>query len=576
MIQAKKLLSIAITAATAVFAVNQAQAASLMQVYNQALKSDPTFKQARTAWLSAKENLPIAEANLLPTINLTGGVARNYAFAKLAPNNGYYNSTTYGLTINEPLFNMANWAGIRSAGAAVKAATATYMAAAQDLMQRTASAYFAVLKAADQLHYTITQKNAVWQQLETSRQQYKVGLIAITPVYDAQASYDTAIANEISDRNALDNAIENLRAITGHEYKSLQGLKGQVPLYIPQPKNINSWVNIALQQNYGLQSQIYQVQADKETISQTAAGRYPTINAQGSYTVTNNGNYGRVAHPNTEAGQIGLSLNFPIYQGGLVTASTKQAEYNYLNSSATLEFDHRDVINKTRQAYLAVVAGISGIKADHQSVISNENSLQSTKAGYVVGTRTMVDVLQSLSQLTQAQKSYSQDQYNYISSLITLKEQAGTLGIKDLEKINSWLKGHTKLVKSTFNNSYTPSKPSVNPLKAHVSPKRKAHHNDQAPVKSTSAVHDGYGIQVYASKTKADAIHFAQQHKLNPVHIQQAQVDGKTWYKVIVGDYSNTHKAQAALRQLPNNLRALDPWVVSIQSSKATTLPKPV
>jgi outer membrane protein len=557
-----------------------ASAANLVQVYNQALKSDPTFKQAHATFLSTKENLPIAEANLFPTLDLTAGVNRNYGHAKGGLTNGYYNNTSYGLTVNEPLFNMANWAGISSAKAAVKSATATYMAAAQNLMVRTAKSYFAVLQAADQLRYTIAQKNSVYRQLVTSRQKYKVGLIAVTPVYDAQASYDTAVANEITDRNALDNAIENLRAITGKEYSTLSELGKQVPLYIPQPTNINSWVSIALTQNYALKAQEYQLQADHELIEQSADARYPTIAAQASAQAMNYGNFHQVRRPNTVAGAIGLSLDFPVYQGGLITANTRQAEYNYLNSSATLELQHRTIVNQTRQSYLAVVAGISGIKADNQSVISNQNSMKATKAGYVVGTRTMVDVLQALSSLYQAQKSYSQDQYNYINSLINLKSQAGTLSVKDITQINKWLTKSTKLIKKPFNNTYTPAQPKIAPLRHNESrPARnpmppKPHRTRAAKIVKASEG-GSFTIQLFAGKTYGQASAFINQHHIMNAEVVEASVNGTAWFKVVTGRYTTHTAATTAIKHLPASLKTMQPWVTR-ESTSVKAAPKKV
>lgn len=546
-----------------------ALSANLVQVYQDALSSDPSFKVAQATWQSAKQALPIAKANLFPTIDLTGGLKRNYQNLKGGGTNGHYNSTNYGLSITEPLFNMANWASIRSADASVKAATATYIAAQQDLIYRTAKAYFAVLQASDELRYTVAQKKAVYQQLETSRQKYKVGLIAITPVYDAQASFDTAIANEISDRNALDNALENLRAITGILYTKMSSLRDQVPLLKPNPKNIDAWVKEALAQNYSLSAQKFQVQASRETVKKNAAARYPTINATGSFTATNNGNYAQVEKANSRTGTIGLALDFPAYQGGLVTATTKQAEYNYLNASSTLEFDHRDVLNQTRQAYLGVIAGISSVQADRQSVISNQNSMKATNAGYTVGTRTMVDVLQALSELYSAQKIYSNDQYTYIINLLTLKKEAGTLGLADLTQINQWLK-KTKVFKNHNVNNTTPARPATPVEKQFTQPTKKR--SPKPKVQKSAQLSSGYAIQLAASKTLDRANQLASRYRAGRIHprVIKETINGKTWYKVVIGQYTTKQAANNSISSLPERIRTLRPWAVSTPATSAT------
>ena len=423
--------------------VAAANAASLVQVYRQAQLQDPTFQQAEATWMAARENLPIAQAAYLPQLALTGAAQENYTdnspVQSQTNTNGSSRSYSYGITLTQPIFNVSSWMAIRSARAQVKAAFATYNAAAQDLMVRTATAYFAVLQAYDQLRFTLANKRAVYRQLETAREKFKVGLIAITGVYDAQSSYDQAIATEITDRNNLYNQIENLRAITGVHYFALRGLQRRVPLIRPQPDNINEWVGIARAQNFQIKAQQYNVISARQTINQQSAGWMPQLNAVGSWTQTSSSNFSKSPNTTARTGFLGVQLNVPLYQGGLVRAETSQARANYAGASAQLESDYRSVVSDTRQSYLGVISGISQIRADAQAIKSAQNALEATKAGYVVGTRTIVDVLDDLTTLTQAQQQFANDQYAYILNIIRLKQAAGTLSFRDLHEINSWL-----------------------------------------------------------------------------------------------------------------------------------------
>src|SRR3989338_7564159 len=212
-----------------------AYADDLMQVYQQATQNDPTFAQAQATWMQQKEALPLAEAGLFPTVDITGSGGYYYSNGTSSP---YYRQTGAGATLTQPLFNIQNWENIDSASYSVKAATATYSAAAQNLMQRVATAYFTVLTDSSTLEYDQAEKQSLLSQLITSRQKYKVGLIAITSVYQVQSQYDSTVAQEISDRNQLQNDVENLRAITNTDYNSLKGLAKQAPLFTPSPTDI--------------------------------------------------------------------------------------------------------------------------------------------------------------------------------------------------------------------------------------------------------------------------------------------------------------------------------------------------
>ncbi len=424
------------------FAFSSANAVDLMQVYRQALRSDPIFAQAQSTWQSQKMRLPIAEAGYLPQVSIAANSTRDYLKTNPSSllNTGVSSySWQYGYTLNasQSIFNFPVWAQIRGADATVKAATASYLAAQQSLMQRTATGYFNVLNAYDQLRYKIANKRAVWQQYVTARQQFQVGLIAITDEYDARSNYDQVVAQQVAAQNNLNIQLEALRQLTGQNYISLKGLGKHLPLISPQPNNIDRWVTIANQQNYLLKAQNYTVIAAMETIKQQAAGDYPTLGVQGSY--GENHTVDNALDTANDTGSLGLNLSYAPIQGGLVIASTKQARYNYATASGLLEQTHRQVVNAARSSFLSVLSDVSQIKADKQSIISAHNAVQTTEAGFKVGTRTMVDVLSALTRLYQAQQQYATDQYSYINNLIALKAAAGTLSVSDLQQINHWL-----------------------------------------------------------------------------------------------------------------------------------------
>ena len=413
-------------------------AVSLTDVYQQALVSDPTFKAARSQWFADRENLPIKRSILFPQISATGGFSRNYASS--GNNNHYNNQSAFSLNLSQSLFNFGNWANIMSAQAIVKKAEVTFLAAAEDLLLRTATAYFRVLRSKDVLSYTKANKEALANTLNQTKHKYDVGLIAIVDLENARADYDNAIAEEIAAKNDLADKLEQLNAITGVRYSNLDPVKTNFPLLSPQPADINRWARTAEQQNFDLAAARYAAIAARENIKIQNAGHLPVLNATGGYTYNhsdNNPNYNTATKQHQAS--AGLNLELPIFQGGYVLASAKQANYQYQTALANQEIKHRSTTSSTRQAYLNVLSGVSKIKANKQAIKSANNSLRATKAGYEVGTRTMVDVLQAQAKLYDRQKEFATSQYEYIIQLLTLKQLAGILDANDLVQINSWL-----------------------------------------------------------------------------------------------------------------------------------------
>lgn len=418
-------------------------AEDLMDIYRQALQSDPTFKQAIAQHLSSREALPQGIAVILPNLSLAANTMGNKTSTSAplpeASGTDHFNTHGYTLTLTQPVVNFSYWLRALQAGAIVKQANATFGAAAQDLILRVANAYFAVLQSEDDLQFIRAEKKATAKQLDQAKQRYDVGLEAITTVYEAQASYDSTVAQEIAAENSLNTSHEELREITGQYYPQLAKLKQDLPLLKPQPHDSEQWVAAANKQNLTLQAARYGVDSARQNVKANYANHLPIINAIGTYEDAQGFSQNAGGTTDTETSTIGLQLSVPLFQGGLVTSQTRQARYNYQATAAGMDATYRNVVASTREQYNNVIAGISKIKADKQAVLSNQSSLESTNEAYRVGTRTIVDVLLAQENLLQARRVYAQDQYAYLISTLTLKQMAGTLNENDLKQINTWL-----------------------------------------------------------------------------------------------------------------------------------------
>lgn len=420
-------------------------APDLIDVYQQALANDPIYKQAYSTYMAAREAEPQAYSRLLPEVLGTGFLNRN-RIDSTNPDPVFnvrqqFTQWNYTLTITQPVFNVSLWKLEKEASQKVKQAQATFFAASQDLMLRTAKAYFTVLEAKDNLRYARAKERANKRQMDQALQRFKVGLDAITSVYEAQAAYDLSTAEVITEKNNLVNQYENLKKLTNHTYEELDTLKdNHVPLITPEPVNVDDWVSTSLNQNYGLIAASLAKESARTNISVQNAGHLPTIDVQGRVLDTNTTATAGVAGTDTKEQSIGLRINFPIYQGGLVVSQTRQAVYEFQTAREKYEESYRDTIVNTRISYNNIIDGISTIKADRQAVKSGENSVESTEAQFKVGTRTMVDVVTTQQNLFEAQTKLARDQYNYIQALLQLKYLAGTLSGEDLLQINAWLK----------------------------------------------------------------------------------------------------------------------------------------
>lgn len=419
-------------------------AANLIDIYKAALNSDPTYQAAVSTRLSQREAIPQSVAALLPNISAQANISNNYQNITQPPSPGQPNgisnfqSQGYNISIRQPLFNVNDWLAVRQANNTGKQADLTLAAAAQALIFRVATAYFNVLSAQDTLRLTQAEKAADSTQLNQAQKRVQVGLDALTSVYEAKAAYDKSVATEITAENTLRNNQEALRQLTGQTYSSISRFAKKIPLQIPQPNNIEDWINAAAQNNLKLMAARYGVEVTREKIKMQASGHLPSLSLIGNYGKTDTFN-NAPSSLNKNGGTLGLELDVPLFAGGAVSSKTHQAQYDFQTASANLDNTYRMLIINTRQKYNDVLADISKIKAEQQAIKSAQLSLDSTEASYKAGTRTVVDVLIAQQNLYDTKRTAASDQYNYLLDTLLLKQAAGSLKPDDLMQINQFL-----------------------------------------------------------------------------------------------------------------------------------------
>ncbi|MFL6575602.1 MAG: TolC family outer membrane protein [Povalibacter sp.] len=446
-------------------------AADLIEVYQRALQNDPQIREADANRLASRESKPQALAALLPQLNVTGSYTNYKQDASqtrltqsnpadpdspLVPraitSNSDLTDRNYDITLRQSLFRWDQWATLKRADAEVAQAEANYQAAQQDLIQRTAQRYFDVLAAQDTVDAAQATLEAFSRQLEQADKRFEVGLIAITDVQEARAAHDQAAAAVIQAKRSLASSEELLRELTGESFDTLSAPVEELPLKSPDPDNEETWVATALDQNLQVISARLATDIAKQDVQIARSGHLPSFDivaSHGDQDITGD-QIGRsaagVATPRSPADQsqtsdsIGIQVTVPIYSGGGTSSAVRQRVYLHRAARERLERANRETERATRDAYLGVISEISRVKALRQALESSKTALQATEAGFEVGTRTTVDVLDARRRLFEAQTNYSRSRYDYIINLLNLQFATGTLTADDLQKMNGYLK----------------------------------------------------------------------------------------------------------------------------------------
>jgi outer membrane protein len=419
-----------------------AHAIDLLQVYREALANDAVYASARSTLTAGQEREIQGRAGLLPQIGVGGSVNRTNADVSAAGIEVGRNFTSrgYSVTLSQPLFRVANWEQYQQGKLSVAASEATFAQAQQDLIVRVAQAYFDVLASQDALASVQAQKTAITEQLASAKRNFEVGTSTITDTHEAQARYDLVIAQEFAGINDLEIKRSALQQIIGKPSGELATLRPGVQIGAPEPANLDSWVQSAEQQNFGVVGQQLALEIARRQIKLNRAGHYPTVDLVASRSHSNQtGSLTSPTGASSDSNAIGVQWNIPIFSGFAVDSRVREAIALEERTRSDLENARRAAAQGARQAFLGVNSGLAQVRALEAAEVSSQSALESNRLGYQVGVRINIDVLNAQQQLYSTRRDLARARYDAIVNSLRLKSAAGILKEDDLVQVNGLL-----------------------------------------------------------------------------------------------------------------------------------------
>ncbi|MBU1236588.1 MAG: TolC family outer membrane protein [Gammaproteobacteria bacterium] len=426
-------------------ATTMANAADLMSVYRDASVYDAQFAAARASLDAGREKLTQGRSGLLPTIGVSANTTWNdtEVTPRTSPTMTYanqYNSNGWTASLTQPLFRWQNWAAYKQGELAAAIAETQFSAAQQDLIVRTAQAYFDVLLAQETVATAAAQKTAITHQLESAKRNFEVGTATITDTHEAQARFDLAVAAELAAQNDLTVKRQALQVLIGKEPDTLKVLKAGAQIGRPQPDDMMKWAETAETGNLSvMQAQAAKEIADQE-VGKQRAGHLPTLDIVATYGKSGTGYYAATGTGvDTKATTVGLQLSVPLFAGGAIMSKDREAVALREKARADLDNARRQAALSARQAYLGVTSGLSQVRAYEAAVASSRSALESNQVGYDVGVRINIDVLNAQSQLYDTRQKLTKARFDTLIAQLKLKQAAGNLTEDDLVAINALL-----------------------------------------------------------------------------------------------------------------------------------------
>ncbi|WP_447895450.1 TolC family outer membrane protein [Vreelandella sp. GE22] len=441
-----------------------AQAADLITITRDALNNNAELASARSEFSGVEAARDVVGGELLPQVNASGNVVHNRQYesqsaGRVEPTNptggagaggggapaggapaseDNYNNMSLSLEATQALFNAATARQVDQAERQIDQQVYVLAATEQQLLLDVVSAYFDILRAYEVLEARRAQERAIGRQLEQSSEQFEVGLIAITEVEEARSSFDQSRAERITAESNLQVAFERLEQLTGRRYANIESL-GDMPVGLPAPSERDYWVEQALERNPEVLAQRAGIEVSRAGVEVARAGRLPTLQAFANYQYSDSDIDYLDGH--NASSQLGVSASVPLYTGGSTSANIRQNTFQLESSQYDFESQRRTTIQQVRSLYTQVSNNVETVDARQQAIVSTRSALEATQAGYEVGTRNIVDVLNAEQNLYNAIANYAESRYDYVINLLSLRQQSGLLDVAALEEVNGWLTG---------------------------------------------------------------------------------------------------------------------------------------
>lgn len=434
---------------------NQVFAMSLVEAYESALANDATYQSAIHDNEAGLENRALGRSNLLPNIGLSYAKYKNRAdltqpniLGELATTHPAYDSKSSSVNLRQPLFNLDAYARYKQGNAQADYSEAVFSSKGQDLLQRLVGAYADAKFAEDQVALAIAQRDTLAEQRRVNDRMFQKGEGTKTDMLETQARLDLAEAQLLESRNNLAAARNNLAAIVGVEVSELDQLRDDFQVKTLQPASFEEWKAIAMERNPDLIAQRYYIEAGRQEVNKQRAGHAPRVDLVASYSKGLSESLTTLNQDYTSR-TIGVQLIIPIYAGGSVSATTRQAVANLEKAKSDLDAKTKQVVVELRKQYDAVISGAARIAAQVKSVTSAQELVQATEQSVKGGVRINLDVLNAQQQLYTTRRDLAQARYNYIVSYLRLHGAAGSLNGEVLHDVAKYfVQGGGKVTQS--------------------------------------------------------------------------------------------------------------------------------
>ncbi|MCK3849717.1 MULTISPECIES: TolC family outer membrane protein [unclassified Pseudomonas] len=424
-----------------------ANALGLLDVYELALRNDPTFQAAIQEREAGEENRVIGRAALLPNLSWSYNNSRNESEVTQstavgnATSDRNYRSYASALTLQQPLLDYEAYARFRQGTAQALMADERFRGKSQELAVRVLSAYSQALLAQERIELSRAQKRTFAERLQLNDRLLKGGEGTRTDVLETQARLSLAQAEEIEAVDAQDGALRELEAIVGQplHIEELAPLASSFEIAPLEPNRFETWRELAMANNPELKSQHHALDVASYEVERKRAGHLPKVSLYATSRKTSSDSESSY-NQKYDTNSVGIQISLPLFAGGSVSASTRQAANQLSQAQYELDAQTAATLVELRKQFNLNTSGAAKVRAYEMAVSSATALVSATKKSVSGGERVNLDVLDAEQQLFTARRDLANARHAYLLARIQLKYYAGLLSEQDLRALAGYFR----------------------------------------------------------------------------------------------------------------------------------------
>lgn len=423
----------------------QVHAIGLPALFDEALRHDPAYRAASSAYAAGLENEGIGRSAMLPKLNASYSKSQNrstqwgqaYSGGPQVANRWQYPSDYSGVFLSQPLVSLEAIARWKQGAAQADEARARFVYESQELLIRVVSAYFDVLSAQSGEYLAATTFKAASEDARVRRRLFDKGEGSQVDALQAESDEHLANARLAEAQSLLRLNVARLAQITGVDVRTLATLSppnGRFRMR-PVPGSLSEWIVDAQESNPSLKALAAMIEEARQEQRKNEAGHYPTINLVGGVT-TQNSNTVTSINQTTNQNYVGIQVNLPLFSGGETAARSRQAGYAYEKAIADRDVERDKVAQEVRRQFETIQVARQKVPALEASMRASNEMILAAAKSIRAGEKIESDRLQADRQRAQVHRDLIEAQCAYLVASLKLKGLVGRLEVSDLIEIS--------------------------------------------------------------------------------------------------------------------------------------------